>query len=180
MTRQAQWCAPRESAVRSVTEIGAVRVRGGEVVGQWASLINPETRIASRIVLLAGITNQMVADARKFADIADEFREFIGNAVFVGHRVAFDYGFIRTDYARLNEPFRRPTLCTVARTRKFFPRCGYLILNNYDRNMARNRKWIYLPCRSRTEFSFIKNYRRLLINHRPYDFWETFYVQTTF
>ena len=104
-----------------VTEIGAVRVRGGEIVGQWTSLINPETRIPPRIVQLTGITNQMVADAPKFSDIADEFREFIGDAVFVAHRVAFDYGFIRAEYARLNEPFRCPTLCTVAGTRKFFP-----------------------------------------------------------
>jgi len=104
-----------------VTEIGAVRVRGGEVVGQWTSLINPESCIPSRIVQLTGITNQMVANAPKFADIADEFREFIGDAVFVAHRVAFDYGFIRAEYARLNESFRCPTLCTVVGTRKFFP-----------------------------------------------------------
>ena len=66
-----------------VTEIGAVRVRGGEIVGQWTSLINPETRIPSRIVSLTGITNQVVADAPKFADIADEFREFIASLLIM-------------------------------------------------------------------------------------------------
>lgn len=104
-----------------VTEIGAVRVRGGKIVDEWTSLINPESHIPYRIVELTGITNQMVAEAPRFADIANEFRGFIGDAVFVGHRVAFDYGFIRAEYARLNEAFRCPTLCTVVGTRKYFP-----------------------------------------------------------
>lgn len=63
----------------------------------------------------------MVADAPPFAEIAEEFREFMGDAVFVAHSVRFDYGFIRQEYGRISENVRRPTLCTVVAMRKFFP-----------------------------------------------------------
>ena len=66
-----------------VTEIGAVRVRNGKIIGEWSSLINPQRRIPGNIVSLTGITDDMVADAPLFADIADEFREFLDKAVFV-------------------------------------------------------------------------------------------------
>lgn len=119
-----------------ITEIGAVRVRGGQIVDQWTSLINPQRRIPSRIVQLTGITNQMVASAPTFADIADDFRDFVGDAVFVAHHVTFDYGFIRAEFARLSEMFRYPTLCTVVGTRKYFPGLPSYSLGNLTRHFG--------------------------------------------
>jgi len=104
-----------------VTEIGAVRVRNGEIIEEWSSLINPQRRIPSKIVSLTGITDDMVAEAPVFADIADEFRAFLDGAVFVAHRAKFDYGFIKTEYERIDQEFRCPTLCTVVETRRHFP-----------------------------------------------------------
>ncbi len=63
----------------------------------------------------------MVADAPIFAEIADEFRTFVGDAVFVAHSAPFDYGFLRSEFARLGQNFRRPTLCTVVAMRKLYP-----------------------------------------------------------
>lgn len=104
-----------------VTEIGAVRVRNGKIIGEWSSLINPQRRIPGNIVSLTGITDDMVADAPLFADIADEFREFLDKAVFVAHRAKFDYSFIKSEYERIGEELRCPRLCTVVESRRHFP-----------------------------------------------------------
>ncbi|MBP83233.1 MAG: DNA polymerase III subunit epsilon, partial [Verrucomicrobiales bacterium] len=104
-----------------VTEIGAVRVRNGKMIEEWSSLINPQRRIPGNIVSLTGITDNMVAKAPVFADIAGEFRAFLDGAVFVAHRAKFDYGFIKTEYERIDQDFRCPTLCTVVESRRHFP-----------------------------------------------------------
>jgi len=104
-----------------VTEIGAVKVQHGRVIDEWHSLINPEKRIPSFITQLTGITNAMVADAPLFADIADDFLAFMGNAIFVAHNVNFDHGFIASEYRRLEKRFRFPKLCTVSSMRRHYP-----------------------------------------------------------
>ena len=104
-----------------VTEIGAVKIRNGVVVDEFQTLLNPERAIPPKITRLTGITNAMVSSAPRFAEVADAFRAFMGEAVFVAHSVKFDYGFLRAEFARLEETFRYPTLCTVVSMRKFFP-----------------------------------------------------------
>ncbi|RYD48693.1 MAG: 3'-5' exonuclease, partial [Verrucomicrobiaceae bacterium] len=73
------------------------------------------------ITRLTGISDEMVKQAPIFSEISGSFREFVGEAVFVAHNASFDYGFIRDEYRRLGENFRRPTLCTVVTMRRFFP-----------------------------------------------------------
>ena len=109
------------AANHRVTEIGAVRVCKGEVVGKFSTLVNPGRRIPGNITRLTGISDQMVAGAPGFGGVAQAFREFVGDAIFVAHSAPFDYGFLRAEFARLGEDFRRPTLCTVVAMRKFFP-----------------------------------------------------------
>jgi DNA polymerase-3 subunit epsilon len=104
-----------------VTEIGAVRVRGETILEEWTTLVNPGVRIPRRIVSLTGITDAMVAEAPPFAEIAEAFLEFVGPRVFVGHRVAFDYGFLRAECERAGRELHLPTLCTVASMRRYFP-----------------------------------------------------------
>ena len=104
-----------------VTEIGAVKVRGGKVIDEWSSLINPQKHIPAFITGLTGITNAMVADAPVFAEVADTFGAFMAGAVFVAHNVNFDHGFISSEFRRLEKPFRYPKLCTVASMRRHYP-----------------------------------------------------------
>lgn len=104
-----------------VTEIGAVRMRGDRIIEEWSSLINPGRRIPKNIVALTGITDEMVSSAPSFGDIADEFREFLGDAVFAAHRAQFDYGFIREEFRRIEEEFHLPKFCTVVGARRYFP-----------------------------------------------------------
>ncbi len=104
-----------------VTEIGAVKVRGGQVIDEWSSLINPQKSIPAFITQLTGITNAMVADAPVFAEVADTFEAFMAGAVFVAHNVNFDHGFISSEFRRLERPFRFPKMCTVASMRRHYP-----------------------------------------------------------
>ncbi len=106
-----------------VTEIGAVKIQHGEIIGEWSSLINPEKRIPHFITQLTGISNDMVRDAPKFAEIADAFAAFMEGAIFVAHNAGFDHGFISSEFRRLERRFRHPRLCTVASMRKYYP--GY-------------------------------------------------------
>ena len=110
-----------KGATHRVTEIGAVKVVGNEVVDTFHTLINPQRAIPPGITRLTGITDAMVTDAPIFADIADAFSTFVGDAIFVAHNVEFDYGFIASEFERLGKSFRRPKLCTCASMRKLFP-----------------------------------------------------------
>ncbi len=104
-----------------VTEIGAVKIRGGEIVETFQSLINPQRKISQEIQALTGITNEMVKDAPLFKDVSLGFQEFCKDSIFVAHNVAFDYGFLQAEYARLEERFVRPFLCTKALMKKYYP-----------------------------------------------------------
>lgn len=104
-----------------VTEIGAVKVRGGRIVDRFQTLLNPERAIPGNIVRLTGITPAMVADAPVFADVADAFAAFMGDAIFVAHNVEFDYGFVAGEFERLGRRFRHAKLCTCASMRKLYP-----------------------------------------------------------
>jgi DNA polymerase-3 subunit epsilon len=103
-----------------ITEVGIVKMIGGEVVAQWQSLINPQRRIPQNITLLTGIDNDMVAQAPLFAEVADDIDTFTEGCVFVAHNVNFDYGFIKEEFNRLERHFRRPKLCTVREMRKHY------------------------------------------------------------
>ena len=104
-----------------VTEVGAVKVRNGEIVDRFQTLINPQRTIPPNIARLTGITPAMVADAPYFSDIADDLETFIGDSIFVAHNVEFDYGFISSEFRRLGRTFRRPKLCTCASMRRLYP-----------------------------------------------------------
>jgi DNA polymerase-3 subunit epsilon len=103
-----------------ITEVGIVKMIGGEVVAQWQSLINPQRRIPQNITSLTGIDNDMVAQAPLFAEVADDIETFTEGCVFVAHNVNFDYGFIKEEFNRLERHFRRPKLCTVREMRKHY------------------------------------------------------------
>jgi DNA polymerase-3 subunit epsilon len=104
-----------------ITELAAVKVRAGEVIDRFESLVDPQRPVPRGITRLTGITDEMVANAPRFAELADDFAAFMGDAIFVAHNVNFDYGFVSREYARLGRPFRHPKLCTCASMRKLWP-----------------------------------------------------------
>ena len=78
-----------------ITEIGAVKVRGGEVLGEFQTLVNPRAHIPAFIAVLTGITNQMVAQAPAIDEALPAFLEFATGCVLVAHNAPFDVGFLR-------------------------------------------------------------------------------------
>ncbi|TQK70609.1 DEDD exonuclease domain-containing protein [Nocardioides sp. SLBN-35] len=78
-----------------ITEIGAVKVRGGEVLGEFQTLVNPHAAIPAFIAVLTGITNGMVADAPPIESALPAFLEFAAGSVLVAHNARFDVGFLR-------------------------------------------------------------------------------------
>ena len=106
-----------------ITEIGAYRVKGGEVLDKFHTLVNPETAIPSFIVGLTGINDAMVADAPTFADVAHDFLGFIGDSVLVAHNSGFDMRFLNHEIGRVFPDYKlaNPCLCTVQLSRKLLP-----------------------------------------------------------
>ncbi len=79
----------------SITEIGAVKVRCGEVLGEFQTLVRPSEPIPPFISVLTGITNSMVADAPRIETTLPAFLEFARGCVLVAHNAPFDVGFLR-------------------------------------------------------------------------------------
>lgn len=106
-----------------ITEIGAFKISGGEIVGKFETLVNPETFIPAFITELTGISNQMVRNAPKFREVAEDFLEFIGDSVLVAHNSHFDMRFLNHEIGRIHENYRvaNPCLCTVQLSRKLLP-----------------------------------------------------------
>lgn len=79
----------------AITEIGAVKVRGGEVIGEFQTLVNPGRGIPPLITVLTGITNNVVAQAPPIEQVLGSFLEFLSDAVLVAHNARFDVGFLK-------------------------------------------------------------------------------------
>src|SRR5690625_124112 len=87
-----------------ITEIGAVKVRGGEVIGEFQSLIDPGVPIPPSIVLLTGITDAMVTTAPLIGEVLPAFTEFIRGAILVAHNAPFDMGSIKQALSYNGDP----------------------------------------------------------------------------
>jgi DNA polymerase III subunit epsilon len=111
------------TAADAITEIGAVKVRGGVVLGEFGTLVDPQRSIPPQIVQLTGITTAMVCDAPTIGAVLPMFFEFARGAVLVAHNARFDVGFLRAAADRYGIGWRRPqVLCTVALARRVLSR----------------------------------------------------------
>jgi len=116
-------------AASAVTEIGAVKVRGGEVLGEFQTLVNPRVGIPPFIAVLTGITDAMVAAAPAIDSALPAFLEFAHGSVLVAHNAPFDLGFLRANCQPLNlswPAFRHVDTAVLARrvlTRDESPNC---------------------------------------------------------
>ncbi len=119
-----------------ITEIAIVLHDGEKVVDTFSTLINPERSIPWGITQLTGITDEMVAHAPKFFEVARQIVQMTEDAVFVAHNVSFDYSFVREEFARLGYTFSRKQLCTVRLSRKTFPGLPSYSLSNLKRHFG--------------------------------------------
>lgn len=101
-----------------ITEIGAVKVVGGQTVDEFSTLVNPGRPIDPFVVRLTGITDSMVAGAPPIEEVMPGFEEFVEGAVLVGHNVNFDFSFVT---AVRGEPLPNPVLDTLKLARILVP-----------------------------------------------------------
>jgi DNA polymerase-3 subunit epsilon len=128
----------------AITEIGAVKLRGGECLGTFQTLVNPGLPIPPQIVYLTGITEAMVLPAPTIDAVLPAFLEFLGSTdvVVVGHNVRFDLSFLneglrRHHYPRLGHRF--VDTCMLARrlVRDEVPNCKLGTLADHFRTARR-------------------------------------------
>jgi len=98
----------------AITEVGALKSKGGVVTGTFQTLVRPSEQITGFVELLTGITNTMVAQAPPIEEVLPSLWEFLRGAVLVAHNARFDASFLAAAFARHGYavPFRR-TVCTL-------------------------------------------------------------------
>ena len=103
----------------AITEIGAVKLRGGECLGTFSTLVNPGRPIPPSITFLTGITQAMVVPAPRIEAVLPSFLEFARGAVVVGHNVRFDLAFLQAALREHGEPrLDAPSVDTCALARR--------------------------------------------------------------
>ncbi len=106
-------------ASNRITEVGAVRVRAGEVEGELATLVDPEVAIPPGITALTGIDDTMVAGRPPIGGILPALLEFARGSVLVAHNARFDVGFLDAALRRSGRPpLEQQALCTAALARR--------------------------------------------------------------
>jgi DNA polymerase-3 subunit epsilon len=127
------------AASDAITEIGAVKVRGGQVLGEFQTLVNPGAPINPFVSVLTGITDTMVATAPPVSAVLPAFLEFAAGAVLVAHNAPFDVGFLKAAAAELALPWPKCAVVDTAvlarrvLTRDEVPNCKLATLAGFFR-----------------------------------------------
>jgi len=122
----------------AITEIGAVKIRGGERLGSFRTLVNPLRPIPPYITHLTGIDDHLVSDEPAIEQVLPAFLEFFRGSVFVAHNAGFDFGFLNASCGALDYPaLPGPPLCTARLARRVVwpdvPNVRLATLANYFR-----------------------------------------------
>ena len=125
-----------------ITEIGLIELGPDDRVNEWSTLVNPGVRIPPTIQTFTGITDDMVALAPAFSEIAQTLLERLDGKLLVAHNARFDYGFLRNEFRRAGHRYASRVLCTVKLSRKLYP---HEARHNLDTLMARHG----ITCESR-------------------------------
>ena len=112
----------------AITEIGAVKIIGGEIREKFTTLVDPERSLSEEIVKLTGITDDMLKGAPKIGEVIGDFCKFCDGCILVGHNVQFDFKFIQYYAAQEEYAFEHKTYDTLSIAQ------GTLFLPNYKLN----------------------------------------------
>lgn len=127
-------------ASSAITEIGAVKYRGGERIGVFQTFVDPRQPIPPFITHLTGITDEDVSGAPPIEAIVPSLAEFLCDGVFVAHNASFDLGFVNAAFQRLDyEPLRDPPICTARLARR--------VIRGEVRNVKLHTLAEYFRCR---------------------------------
>lgn len=118
------------AAANGITEISIHIFDGNKVVEKYETLVNPRQPIPYYIQSMTGITDQMVADAPVFEEVAGKVHELLHEKIFIAHNVNFDYSFIKHQLSECGLTLTSKKLCTVRLSRKIFPGLASYSLGN--------------------------------------------------
>jgi DNA polymerase-3 subunit epsilon len=102
-------------------EIGAVLIESGRITDRFQQLMNPGIKIPYFIENLTGITNGMIAEADKNAQVMADFHEFIQGHNLVAHNASFDERFLRAEFKRIKKPLTNSIACSLLTARRVLP-----------------------------------------------------------
>ena len=106
-----------------IIEIAALKVRDGQVIDQFESLVDPQKKIPWQITKLTKIDNATVENAPKIQEVLPQYTRFVENGIFAAHNSMFDYSFIMSELERLDLRVFSPQIeiCTFRLARKLLP-----------------------------------------------------------
>lgn len=104
-----------------IIEIGAVKVIGGEVKDTFSAFVNPGRVLEERVSELTGITNAQLENASYIEDILPMLEEFLEDLPLLGHRILFDYSFLKKAMVTNKKSFERKGIDTLRIARRFLP-----------------------------------------------------------
>jgi len=102
-------------------EIGAVKIRAGQILDRFQSLMNPGVGVSQFIENYTGITNQMVQEAPDACEVMRDFADFIGDKPLVAHNASFDKRFLNAELARIGQKCRDNFGCSMLISRRVYP-----------------------------------------------------------
>jgi DNA polymerase-3 subunit epsilon len=109
------------AAANGITEIAIHLFDGTTVTEVYETLVNPGQPIPPFIQRMTGITDQMVATAPPFKEIAEKVHSLLQGQIFVAHNVQFDYSFIKAQLKQEGFHLHCSKLCTVRLSRQILP-----------------------------------------------------------
>ena len=104
-----------------ILEIGAARIRDGKVSETFETFVNPHMGIGEHVRALTGICRSQVDEAPDLEVILKPLREFLGTDVLLGHRILFDYSFLKIAYVNAGLPFEKAGMDTLKLARMCLP-----------------------------------------------------------
>ncbi|MGN0382988.1 MAG: PolC-type DNA polymerase III [Eubacterium sp.] len=130
-----------------IIEIGAVKVRDGEVINTFSKLVNPGRELSPFIIQLTGITNAMLKDEEFIESVLPKFCQFCGDDIILGHNIMFDFGFLKQNACNQGIIFEKKAADTLKISRKVLPElesrkldflCKYFHLKDENHHRALN------------------------------------------
>ena len=124
------------AAANGITEFSVHIFDGVKVLEKFQTLINPLQPIPRYIQAFTGITNEMVSNAPKFEQVAENIFKLLHGKIFVAHNVNFDYSFVKASLTACNLDLNSKKLCTVRLSRKIFPGLPSYSLGNLCQSLG--------------------------------------------
>ena len=114
-----------------IIEIGAIRVEQGQIAEEFSTFVDPGRKLEERITELTGIRDEDLADAPQLDEVFPQLLEFMGELPLLGHRILFDYSFLKKAAVDRKITFERSAVDTLQVARKYLPELPHRNLGIY-------------------------------------------------